>query len=107
MFSCKQTTDNELCVISRSHTRGILITSTGPSRSTPLLFDVSVNDIWILKGILCVRLLIRFSVCQDNYVGLHPPRLAVYGPISISKWAEGTDNEGHPSGDAGDPSVVA
>lgn len=71
-----QSAGNELRVIGMSPGRWILITFVGPFHSAPFLLDVSVKNIWILKRVLCIWLLIRFAVCWVNKLGL--PLLQIF-----------------------------
>jgi hypothetical protein len=75
--------------------RRILITFVGPFRSAPFLLDVSVKNIWILKRVLCIWLLIRFAVCWVNKLGLPLPQLPLKGCVWMWQKAQGEERGSH------------
>lgn len=68
--------------------RCILITFVEPFRSTPFLLGVFVKNIWILKRVLCIWLLIRLSGYQVNKPGLSPLPLPLEGCGCWAGWTE-------------------
>lgn len=78
--------------------RCILITFVGPFRSTPFLLDVSVKNIWILKRVLCIWLLIRLAGYQVNKTGLPPLQLPLGGCECWGRvdWGDGSYSKREP-----------
>lgn len=70
----------------------------GPFHSAPFLLDVSVKNIWILKRVLCIWLLIRFAVCGVNKPGLSLSLSCLWRDVvNVTRWAHTRAWWRHPS----------